>query len=309
MLIHDILGLDRKDNIYFIEESYAALRNNALTMQYLGNIARDPDANLDGIKDENGKIIGFVLHSPEDEESEPFLAFFANIIPSHDRRTATFSDITKQLKIQKIYNVKFSEFLAAVREYFSNELVNRHSCENCHIPKEPYDMVYFKRRNDRLNRILGNYHLRGEILEICCGNGMSTLPLRKAGYNPLAIDNDKCQVCQGLEHQALEPRKTIILDATRLSEFLTGDMYDTVVGFMLGTIYPFNKDIWENMMIESTRLLKHGGMVLFTVNKKEEIEILKNALEMSGIRGQIKDNTDDLGIYDQWIYVGTKNAP
>ena len=60
------------------------------------------------------------------------------------------------------------------------------------------------------------------------------------------------------------------------------------------------------MMAESVSILKPKGMILLTVNKKEEIEILKNALEINGIRGQLIDNTDSKGIYDQWIFVGTK---
>jgi ubiquinone/menaquinone biosynthesis C-methylase UbiE len=60
------------------------------------------------------------------------------------------------------------------------------------------------------------------------------------------------------------------------------------------------------MMTEAVRVLKPGGMILLTVNKKEEIEILQNALEKNGIRGRIIDNMDGKGIYDQWLYLGTK---
>ena len=45
---------------------------------------------------------------------------------------------------------------------------------------------------------------------------------------------------------------------------------------------------------------------MLTVNKREEIEILKSALERNGIKGKLVDNTDEKGIYDQWVYVGTK---
>jgi len=167
-------------------------------------------------------------------------------------------------------------------------------------------MVYIESRNARLKGILDKYRLEGSILEICCGNGMSTLPLHNMGYDPLSIDYDKCQICQGLEHSVLDPKRTIVIDATRLSEFFNINSFDTIVGFMLGTIYPFNKSIWEKMMVESVSILKPKGMILLTVNKKEEIEILKNALEINGIRGQLIDNTDSKGIYDQWVYVGTK---
>jgi 2-polyprenyl-3-methyl-5-hydroxy-6-metoxy-1,4-benzoquinol methylase len=309
MLIHDILGLEKQENIYFVEESYTSLKNNTLTLQYLENIRKDPEAGISGIKDENGNIIGLVLFNPESDDSESFLAIFTNLVssgPTPNDSNRIFSGIAKELKIQNIYNTTSRKFNEAIIEYFSLQLVNRQLCENCNITKEPYNMVYIESRYARLKGILEKYKLQGEILEICCGNGMSTLPLHKSGYNPIAIDYDKCQICQGLEHNALDPKRTIVLDATRLSEFFSENAFDTIVGFMLGTIYPFNKSIWEKMMKEAAKLLKPEGMILLTVNKKEEIEILQIALEKNGIRGQLIDNTDSKGIYDQWIYIGNK---
>lgn len=309
MLIHDILGLETTDNIYFIEESYSSLKNNALTLQYLENIRDDPEAEVSGIKDEKGNIIGIILFSPESDEEEAFHAIFTNLISSRpipNQSSRIFSQIAGDLKFDKFFSVNSAEFNKTIIEYYSVSLVNRQLCENCHITKEPYNMVYIESRNARLKDILDKYELKGDILEICCGNGMSTLPLRKAGYDPLAVDNDKCQICQGLEHNVLDPKRTIVLDATRISEFFEPDSFDTIVGFMLGTIYSFNKNLWENMMAEAVRVLKPGGMILLTVNKKEEIEILQNALERNGIRGRSIDNMDGKGIYDQWIYSGNK---
>jgi len=309
MLIHKILDLPDNENICFVEESYASLKNNKLTLAYLENIRKDPDARISGIKDEDGNIIGLVFFNPESEESESFKAIFTNIISSRpipNNSSRIFSGIANDLNLEQLYNTTSRKFIEAVMEYFSIELVNRHLCENCHITKEPFNMTYIESRNARLNGILEKYKLKGEILEICCGNGMSTLPLVRNGYNPISVDYDKCQICQGLEHNALDPKRTIVIDATKLSEFFSENSFDTIVGFMLGTIYPFNKSIWEKMMTEAVKLLKPEGMILLTVNKKEEIEILKNVLELNGIRGELIDNTDIKGIYDQWIYVGNK---
>ncbi|MCZ7382215.1 MAG: class I SAM-dependent methyltransferase [Candidatus Methanoperedens sp.] len=306
MLIHEILGLPDHDNIYFVEGSYASLKNNTLSLQYLENIRRDPHALISGIEDENKNIIGLVLFNPETEE---FHAVFTNLIsskPAPNESSRRFSSIANDLKFNKFYNVTAAEFNKAIVEYYSIELVNRRLCENCHISKEPYEMVYIESRNARLEGLLDKYKLKGDILEICCGNGMSTLPLHKIGYNPLATDYDKCQICQGLEHHVLDPKRTIVLDATKLSLFFAENEFDTIVGFMLGTIYPFNKTTWEKMMDESAKVLKPGGFIMLTVNKREEIEILKNALEKNGIKGKLVDNTDEKGIYDQWVYVGTK---
>ncbi len=310
MLIHDILGLESRENIYFVEESYASLKNNLLSLQYLDNIQKDPDARINGIKDENGNIIGIVLFNPETEETEEFRAIFTNLVsskPVPDESSRRFSSVVKNLKFNKFYNTTATEFNNAIIEYYSIELVNRRLCENCHISKEPYEMVYIESRNARLKGLLDKFKLNGDILEICCGNGMSTLPLHKMGYNPLTTDYDKCQICQGLEHQVLDPKRTIVLDATKLSLFFAENEFDTIVGFMLGTIYPFNKNIWEKMMAESANVLKPGGMIMLTVNKREEIDTLKGALEKNGITGKLIDNTDEKGIYDQWVYVGNKD--
>lgn len=309
MLIHDILGLEAGENVYFIEESYASLKYNIFTLQYLENILKDTKAKFSGIIDEASEIIGLVLFNPETEDSPEFRVIFTNLVsskPVPNKSGKIFSSIAKNLKLDKLYNIISKEFNDAIIEYYSLSLVNRKLCGNCRISKEPYEMVYIESRNAKLKGLLDRYELKGDLLEICCGNGMSTLPLHSLGYDPLAIDYDKCQICQGLEHNVLDPKRTIVLDATNLSQFFPENTFDTIVGFMLGTIYPFNKGIWERMMVEAVKLLKPGGMILLTVNKKEEIEILKKALEENQITGELIDNTDEKGIYDQWAYAGNK---
>jgi SAM-dependent methyltransferase len=309
MLIHDILGLEAGENVYFIEESYASLKNNIFTLQYLENILNDPHAEFSGIIDEANEIIGLVLFNPETEDSPEFRVVLTNLVsskPFPNKSGRIFSSIAKNLKLDKSYNIISKEFNDAIIEYYSLSLVSRKLCRNCSISKEPYEMVYIESRNAKLKGLLDRYELKGDLLEICCGNGMSTLPLHSLGYDPLAIDYDKCQICQGLEHNVLDPKRTIVLDAANLSQFFPENRFDTVAGFMLGAIYPFNKGIWERMMAEAVKLLKPGGMILLTVNKKGEIEILKKALEENQITGELIDNTDEKGIYDQWAYAGNK---
>ncbi|MDD5615828.1 MAG: class I SAM-dependent methyltransferase [Candidatus Methanoperedens sp.] len=308
LLIHDILGLNAGENIYFVEDSYAAIKHNSISLDYLENIREDPEAYFEKIIDENGNTLGIVLLNPENEESPEFRAVFTDIVSSKlapNESSKHFSDISGKLKINKTYNTTIKKFSEAVFEYFSNALVNREFCDNCLSTKEPYEMVYIKSRNARLKALLDKFKLKGDILEICCGNGMSTLPMHEMGYNPLATDIDRCQICQGLEHKVLDPARTVILDATRLSDFFPQNRFDTITGFMLGTIYQFNKGIWEKMIFEAVNVLKPGGMILLTVNKKEEMEILYSALNKAHITGKMIDNTDEMGIYDQWVYVGT----
>jgi SAM-dependent methyltransferase len=309
MLIHDILEIEEKDNVYFVEDSYASLKNNTLSLQYLRNIQKDPEAVLEGIKDEKGNIIGLVLVNPETQESPEFRAVFTDIvssIPVPNQNSREFSSIAENLRLERICSTTIREFHEAVMEYYSRALVERQLCESCIAEMEPYKMVYIESRNSRLRELLEKYRPRGDILEICCGNGMSTIALRETGHHPLTIDYDKCQICQGLEHGVLDPKRTIVLDATRLSSFFPENAFDTVAGFMLGTIYPFNREVWEKIMDESVRVMKPGGMILLTVNKREEMDILSSFLDKKDISGEVIDNTDEKGIYDQWVYVGTK---
>ncbi len=308
MLIHDILGIDPGEIVYFVEESYSALKNNNLSMQYLESIKNDHEAHLEGILDENDHLIGIILLSPGNDESPEERAVFTNIVSSvtvPNESDKHFSAIARNLTFNKTYKTTRKRFGEAVIEFYSNALVNRQLCDNCISSKEPYEMVYIQSRNARLKAILGKYELKGDILEICCGNGMSTLPLHEMGYDPLTIDLDRCQICQGLDHKVLYPARTIVLDATRLSEFFAKKSFDTIAGFMLGTIYSFNRGIWEKMISEAVKLIKPSGMILLTVNKKEEMEILNSALEKAHVIGKMIDNTDEKGIYDQWVYVGS----
>jgi SAM-dependent methyltransferase len=309
MLIHRILELEQDDNIYFIEESYSSLKNIPLSLQYLENILNDPPSGIYGVNDENGNIIALTFFNPEDGEIPGFWAVFTSVvasIPEPNNSSKRFSEIAVEFSFAGIYSTTRDEFNTALMEYYSCALADRQLCENCITENEPYGMVYIQSRNVRLKELVSRFDLSGKMLEICCGNGMSTLPLHELGYDPLTLDIDKCQVCQGLEHEVLKPERTVVMDATRLSEFFPQGSFDTIVSFMLGTIYGFNKSLWEKMMHESVKLLKPGGMILLTVNKKEEMDILNEALT-GLVHGEIIDNTDDRGIYDQWVYLGYKS--
>ncbi len=309
MIIHDILELGQDENIYLVEESYSSLKNIPLSLHYLEGILKEQPDGIVGVEDENGEIIALSFFNPEEGDIPGFWVVFTNLvasIPEPNNSSLGFSGIADRLGFSRVYKTTRDKFTAALMEYYSRSLVDRQLCEDCISEKEPYGMVYIKSRNKKLNELVRKFELKGDMLEICCGNGMSTLPLHDMGYNPITIDIDKCQICQGLEHNVLKPERTVVMDATRLSEFFPAGRFDTIVGFMLGTIYGFNKGIWEKMMHDSVKLLKPGGMILLSVNKKEEMDILNEALT-GLVSGEMIDNTDDMGIYDQWVYVGYKS--
>jgi len=144
------------------------------------------------------------------------------------------------------------------------------------------------------------------VLEICCGNGMSTLGLYEEKVEPLCVDINAEDICIGLAHGVLRPDKTILMDATTLSRYLDIEMFDTVIGFMIGTIYEFNKELWFSIVGEALKMLKSGGFLLLTLRDEHEAVWVSDYLKSKGIVGEIIDNLDDLTHYDEWIYFARK---
>jgi len=145
-----------------------------------------------------------------------------------------------------------------------------------------------------------------KILEICCGNGMSTLGLYEEEIVPLSVDINAEDICIGLAHNVLKPEKTIIMDATTLSRNLDTEMFDTVIGFMIGTIYEFNKNLWFSIAGEALKMLKPGGFLLLTLQAEHEAVWVSDYLKSKGVAGEIIDNRDDMTYYDEWIYFARK---
>ena len=190
-------------------------------------------------------------------------------------------------------------------------LVNRNLCPGCAVRPESYGSVFSENRVRRVAEIFDilqkkGFYPEGRLLEVCCGNGMSTLALYRLGLDPLAVEINKCAVCQGLEQGVLNPQRTIVMDATALSRYFEPGSFDAVMGFMLGLVYEFNKELWTNIMREAVSVASEGALLLFTVSSKPEIEILAGALLRAGVKGEIVDNTDSEGTYDQWFFVGRK---
>ena len=190
-------------------------------------------------------------------------------------------------------------------------LVNRNLCTSCSVKPESYGNVFSENRIKRVAEILEllrkkGYYPEGRLLEVCCGNGMSTLALYRSGLDPLAIEINKCTICQGLEQGVLNPQRVMIMDAAAVSRYFEPGSFDAVMGFMLGLVYEFNKGLWVRIVREAVSVAADGAVLLFTVSSKPEIEILADALFRAGVDGEIVDNTDSEGAYDQWLFVGRR---
>ena len=312
MILQDLL--DIKEDIYLVEPGYNSQKAIMTTLSYLKDIEEVAgDYNFRTIRITDGtKTTGLAIFNEKTEEVPvDFWSIFLSSIAnrSNDEFESLADSILGFNQPERVIEVANDSMNDALIEYYSLLLVNRGTCDECTMPLESYDSVYAKDRIDRLSGLLEKLaqkgiNIDGDVLEICCGNGMSTIVLHDLGIDPTTIEYEKCTLCQGLMHGVLNPKKSIVMDATMLSGFFDQGRFDCVVGFMLGTIYEFNKDMWARMMFESAKVAKDGALMLFTVNGKSEMDILESALRMIGIEGEVMDNTDDFGIYDQWVFVG-----
>jgi SAM-dependent methyltransferase len=315
MLLQELLGID--EEVYFVEESYLAQRTIECTLDYLNGVRRfaeERQMRLLRVR-EGEHTLGLLVFNPADEEVpvnfwSVFTGALAVARSKKDFEALTDSLLTFNLP-EKDVEVSSESWRDAVNEYYSLMLVNRNLCPGCAVRPESYKNVFSENRVRRVAEIFDilqkkGFYPEGKLLEVCCGNGMSTLALYRLGFNPLAVEINKCAVCQGLEQGVLNPKKTVVMDATALSRYFEPESFNAVMGFMLGLVYEFNKELWVNIMGEAVSVASEGALILFTVSSKPEIEILAGALLRAGVKGEIVDNTDSDGTYDQWFFVGRK---
>lgn len=315
MLLQELLGID--EDVYFVEESYLAQRTIERTLDYLNGVRRFAEARkvrLLRVR-EGEHTLGLLLFNSADEGVpvdfwSVFTGALAETRSKKDFEVLTDSLLTFNLPEKEI-EISYERWRDAVNEYYSLMLVTRNICPSCAVRPESYGSVFSENRVQRVAEIFDilqkkRLYPEGRLLEVCCGNGMSTLALYRLGLNPLAIEINKCTVCQGLEQGVLNPQRTVVMDATALSRYFEPGSFDAVMGFMLGLVYEFNKELWVNIMREAVLVANEGALMLFTVSSKHEAEILAGALLRAGVKGEIVDNTDSEGTYDQWFFLGRK---
>ncbi len=315
MFLKELLGIE--EEVYFVEESYLAQRTIESTLRYLNGVRGFFEGR--GMKllrvREGEHTLGLLIFNPADEEVPvDFWSVFTGALaaaPLKKEFDAITSSIMSSNIPERDIEVSSESWRNAVNEYYSFMLVNRNLCQGCAVRPESYGSVFSENRVRRVTDILNlirkkGFSQSGQLLEVCCGNGMSTLALYRLGQDPLAVEINKCMVCQGLEQGVLNPQRVLVMDATTISRYFDPGSFDTVMGFMLGLVYEFNKELWTGIMREAVSVASEGALLLFTVSSKPEIEILAGALRGAGVKGEIIDNTDSEGTYDQWLFVGRK---
>lgn len=315
MLIKELLGIE--EEIYLVEESYLAQRTIGSTLRYLkGAMGLSEIGRMRLIRVREGEhTLGLLIFNPADEDVPvDFWSVFTGALaaaPMKKEFEAIAGSIMSSNFPEREIEVSSESWRNAVNEYYSFMLVNRNLCQGCTVRPESYGSIFSENRVRRVTDIFDLLQRKdlfpaGRLLEVCCGNGMSTLALYRLGLDPLAVEINKCMVCQGLEQGVLDSRRVLVMDATTISRYFDPGSFDAVIGFMLGLVYEFNKELWIGIMREAVSVASEGALLLFTVSSRPEIEILAGALRAAGVKGEIIDNTDPEGTYDQWLFVGRK---
>ncbi len=316
MLLQQALGV--KEDTFLIENNFEGLEMDVRSLDYLDQLAKLPKEAVKAaiaVSDKSGGPLAIAFKNTHPEGDFWFVIPYPRA-PATRQQTENrankilSSGVVVSLKKKKTDPKKFD---AAIRECLSISLAGGALCD-CTTEKEPLSFAFNDSRNKRIRSLMeklaskhGHDLKTIDALEICCGNGMSTAAIRPLFKSVLAMDNDRCAVCNGLYYEILEPADTMVADAMQLSKYLHVK-YGAVVGFMLGTIYEFNKELWRTIFAESIKALNDGGFLLLTVNKKEEIDFLAASFKSMGIEGIVIDNRDEESIYDGWVFYAMRKA-
>ena len=304
------------DDVLLAEDSFEGLELGLKSLEYLDKLERLPGGSIEQalkVKTPQGEPLGIAFKNRHPEGDFwlllpcPHAAAPRKLLAARAARVLA-AGVPASTRTRK---VAAEQLWKAIRAYMSICLAERALCD-CDKELEPLSFAKNDERGRRIKGLLdslaGRHGYRlGQLdaLEICCGNGMSTVPLRALFRSVLSVDNDKCALCNGLHHGTLEPEQTMLADARALSRHGLGG-FDAVLGFMLGTIYEFNKAEWRTIFTQSYNALRSGGFLLFTVRTQEEMGFVSDAFASMGVKGEVIDNRQNDSIYDSWAFFTVK---
>lgn len=292
MLLNELLNLGEEESIFLAEESLQDLLDLPVTRQIM-------EEGVDWDRSIQLEDIGIALHLalPED--------FWLLLIDRYSKERILM-DAADRFRSEGTGKIMIDEgaFLCALIEYYAISLKEELLCESCGTVDE---LHYPEDRIARLVDLLKpNLSSSGcmPILEICCGNGLATQALIRLGLAPLAMDSDRCELCLALKKGLMDPRRSFVLDARLLPRFFSGRPFQTVLGFMVGLIDDSNWPLWKEILLAAASLAEK--QLLFTVYSQKEANLIAKEMEKAGWAGEVIDNQDPRGIYDQWVYKGSR---
>jgi len=307
VLLNNLLGLGEEESVFLAEESWQNLIDLHVTQEILQSDI-EPDGCIE-VKD-----LGWALHL---HQPEPIWLFLTDrysprkILSASAGRWGSLASRTVEADEPSLF--------LALTEYLSLSLAEELFCDNCLLSSPPQHveerilrlmallqpvLAEVLQKAARSESELLQPAKEARILEICCGSGMATQALLRAGLSPLVMDYNRCDLCGALKAGLLEPSRSFVLDARSLPQILPARSFSAVLGFMVGLIQDFNWPLWKEILLQAASL--SDGMVLFTVYTQREADLIATAFEKAGWQGRVIDNRDPKGIYDQWAYLGRR---
>lgn len=189
----------------------------------------------------------------------------------------------------EIFQTDKAEFAAAMREHFSEKLLQQvppaiedFSPERCTVVQE---LIY---------EVWGERIGQG-CLDVACGSGLGSAALRQLGSVPIAYDNDPGLLALGLRKGRLMPEGTMCINATRAGVLAPKAPLGLIL--MAGSINNFNEYVWRAIVEETLKLTVE---TLVTVETKIEAERVKGWCAAKGRRVRMFENNRD-AFYDRWV--------
>ncbi|MHC1631274.1 MAG: hypothetical protein ACXQT4_03120 [Methanotrichaceae archaeon] len=290
MLLHEMLKVEEQESIFLAEESLADL----ITLPVTSEILESDLAIQESIEIRDDSLLGVVF-----KLTQP--AKFWLLLTDRYSDHKVLEKIAQNLDSEQV-RVSENEFLECLVEYFAISLKEELFCQSCPVVSPP---LHIQDRIERLEEFLGTYIPSDlDIMEICCGNGMATQSLKRQGFEPWTEDSDNCEICQALKAGYLNPRRSMVLDVRLLNCFFRPKSFGIVMGFMVGLIDDVNWSLWKDILLQSSVLARNK--VLYTTYTEKEARLVADAFRSIGWEGEVIDNRDSMGIYDQWAYVAER---
>jgi len=269
-----ILGVDA---VRFLEPSYADL-TLPVTNDILAGLPADEGRLL---IDEHDEPIALALHGDGAWTVGTFICRRPSVAAIEH-----FEEVPGE-----IYQEDRAVWIAAVREYFSNDILSGVTPSVDDLNRDRPAII-----EDVIARTWGREQGR-VCLDFCCGSGAGSAVLRRLGYTPLSCDNDPALLSRGLHAGRLLPHETVCIDATRASDYL--DPVPRAIAVMMGEINLHTQELWQQLVSQVFAL---ADDVIITVGTEPEADKIRRWGEDLGRSVAISENPKD-PIYDRWVCV------
>ena len=263
------------DGLEFLEQSFEQMLDDRFTEEI--RLIDASEGRL--LIDENEWPLSFAVKTPKGWKATSFLIRKPRV------------EIVERYEVLggEIFQTEKAEFAAAMREHFSEKLLQQvppamedFSPERCTFVQELLSEVWGER-------------IGTGCLDVACGSGLGSAGLRQLGIVPIAYDCDPGLLALGMRAGRLMPEGTMCIDATRASILAPQAPLGLIL--MAGSINDFNEYVWKVIFDETLKLTKE---VLVTVETENEANRVKGWGAARGRKVELFENDRD-PFYDRWV--------